>query len=99
MDKNIEQAKREFCEKWGWDCLYDTSNYDQCLSDLNALMDKQREEILASNEVLNDISDSLLDFIGECNRMISLYKNQRYTLAEQLRDKLSERLDDVMRGY
>ena len=51
------------------------------------------------NEVLADVSGSLFDFIKECDRMISLYKNQRYTQAEQLRDKLSERLDDVMRGY
>ena len=46
-----------------------------------------------------DVSGSLFDFVQECERMISLYKNQRYTQAEQLRDKLSERLDDVMRGY
>jgi len=46
-----------------------------------------------------DVSGSLFDFVQECDRMISLYKNQRYTQAEQLRDKLSERLDDVMRGY
>ena len=51
------------------------------------------------NEVLADVSGSLFDFIQECERMISLYKNQRYTQAEQLRDKLSERLDDVMRCY
>lgn len=51
------------------------------------------------NEVLSDANGSLLDFVQECERMISLYKDQRYTQAEQLRDKLSERLDDVMRGY
>ena len=51
------------------------------------------------NEVLADVSGSLFGFIQECDRMISLYKNQKYTQAEQLRDKLSERLDDVMRGY
>ena len=51
------------------------------------------------NEVLADVSGSLFDFVQECERMISLYKNQRYTQAEQLRDKLAERLDDVMRGY
>lgn len=51
------------------------------------------------NEVLADVSGSLFDFVQECDRMISLYKTKRYTQAEQLRDKLSERLDDVMRGY
>ena len=51
------------------------------------------------NEVLTDVSGSLFDFVQECERMISLYKNQRYTQAEQLRDKLSEKLDDVMQSY
>ena len=51
------------------------------------------------NEVLADVSGSLFDFIQEYERMILLYKNKRYTQAEQLRDKLSERLDDAMRGY
>ncbi len=49
------------------------------------------------NEVLADISEKLFDFIQDCNRMISLYKAQRYIQAEQLRDKLSDKLDDVMR--
>ena len=51
------------------------------------------------NEVLADVSGSLFDFVQEYERMILLYKNKRYTQAEQLRDKLSERLDDAMRGY
>ena len=49
------------------------------------------------NGVLADVSGSLFDFIQECDRMISLYKNQRYTQAEQLRDELADKLDDVMR--
>lgn len=51
------------------------------------------------NEILSNLSGSLFDFIKECERMISLYKNQKHLQAEKLRDKLSERLDDVMRGY
>ena len=64
-------------------------------------MEAEKDQITAKdgNEVLADFSGSLFDFVQECERMISLYKNQRYTQAEQLRDKLSERLDDVMRGY
>ena len=49
------------------------------------------------NEVLADISVSLLEFIEEVKHMMSLYGNKRYTQAEAKRDKLSEQLDDVMR--
>ena len=80
-----------------------------CRADLNAEtyqntlnnMETEKYQIAdkEGNEVLADVSGSLFDFVQECERMISLYKNQRYTQAEQLRDKLSERLDDVMRGY
>ena len=51
------------------------------------------------NEVLADVSVSLLEFIEEVKHMMSIYGNKRYTQAEQLRDKLLERLDDVMLGY
>jgi hypothetical protein len=50
------------------------------------------------NEVLADVSGSLFGFIQEVDRMISLYKKQRYTQAEQLKDKLADELDDLMRG-
>ena len=49
------------------------------------------------NEVLADVSVSFLEFIEEVKHMMSLYGNSRYTQAEAKRDKLSERLDDVMR--
>ena len=49
------------------------------------------------NEVLADVSVSLLEFIEEVKHMMSLYGNSRYTQAEAKCDKLSERLDDVMR--
>ena len=49
------------------------------------------------NEVLADVSVSLLEFIKEVKHMMSLYGNKRYTQAEAKRDKLSEQLDDVMR--
>lgn len=72
-------------------------------------MDRRRENIKNPSsplvkesmtaEPVTDVSGSFFDFIQECERMILLYKNKKYTQAEQLRDKLSERLDDVMRGY
>ena len=49
------------------------------------------------NEVLADVSVSLLEFIEEVKRMMDLYGASRYTQAEQIRDKLAEKLDDVMR--
>jgi hypothetical protein len=49
------------------------------------------------NEVLADVSVSLLDFIQEVKYMMSLYGASSYTIAEQTRDKLAEQLDDIMR--
>ena len=49
------------------------------------------------NEVLADVSVSLLEFIEEVKHMMSLYGASRYTQAEQIRDELAEKLDDVMR--
>ena len=51
------------------------------------------------NEVLADVSVSLFDFINDVDNMRQLYRLSRYTQAEQMRDKLAEKLDDVMRGY
>jgi hypothetical protein len=49
------------------------------------------------NEVLADVSVSLLDFIQEVKYMMGLYGASSYTTAEQTRDKLAEQLDDIMR--
>lgn len=49
------------------------------------------------NEVLADVSVSLLDFIQEVKYMMGLYGASNYTRAEQTRDKLAEQLDDIMR--
>ena len=49
------------------------------------------------NEVLADVSVSLLEFIEEVKHMMGLYGANRYTQAEQTRDELAEKLDDVMR--
>ena len=37
------------------------------------------------------------DFKNDLDRMIDLYERQKISLAENLRDELSERLDNVMR--
>ena len=49
------------------------------------------------NEVLADVSVSLLEFIEEVKHIMGLYGASRYTQAEQTRDELAEKLDDVMR--
>ena len=49
------------------------------------------------NEVLTDVSVSLLEFIEEVKHMMNLYGASHYTQAEQTRDELAEKLDDVMR--
>lgn len=49
------------------------------------------------NEVLADVSVSLLDFIQEVKHMMVLYGASSYTKAEQTRDELAEKLDDIMR--
>lgn len=51
----------------------------------------------AGNEVLADVSVSLLAFIEEVNCMMSLYGARSYTRAEQTRNELAEKLDDIMR--
>jgi len=50
------------------------------------------------NEVLADVSGSLFGFIQEVDRMIMLYERGKYTQAEQLKVKLADDLDDLMRG-
>lgn len=50
------------------------------------------------NEVLADVSGSLFEFIQEVDRMIMLYERGKYTQAEQLKVKLADDLDDLMRG-
>ena len=43
-----------------------------------------------------DLPDELIEFNEEVDRMMCLYKSQRYTQAEELRDELAKRLDDIM---
>lgn len=44
-----------------------------------------------------DVNESLFEFIKEVKYMMDLYGTGRYTRAEQMRDKLAEQLDDIMR--
>ena len=71
----------------------DPTDNQVSISVLNTLLDQQLPEQLA----LYGVSGSLLEFEDDVNRMMELYKAHRYTQAEQLRDQLAERLDDIMR--
>ena len=71
----------------------DLTDNQVSISVLNTLLDQQLPEQLA----LYGVSGSLLEFEDDVNRMMELYKIHRYTQAEQLRDELAERLDDIMR--
>ena len=44
-----------------------------------------------------NVSSALQDFMDDVEYMMKLYGNQRYTQAEKERDKLAEKLDDIMR--
>jgi len=51
------------------------------------------------DEVLTDISKSLFNFINDVDSMRQLNRLGKYTQAEQMRDDISDKLDDVMRGF
>lgn len=59
-------------------------------------LDNEKAAIgLAKKEKLNN--EIFNDFINDIAYMRQLYKNQRYTQAERERDRLAEKLDDIMR--
>jgi ElaB/YqjD/DUF883 family membrane-anchored ribosome-binding protein len=61
---------------------------------------EQSKEQLAVTDIHNakpNVSGALQDFMDEVEHMMKLYGNQRYTQAEEQRDKLAEKLDDIMR--
>lgn len=61
----------------------------------------QNRSLVEENERLREMTvcdDVSKDFINQVERMRELYSKQRYTQAEQLRDRLGKDLDDVMRS-
>ena len=47
---------------------------------------------------ITDLPDEKnIEFYEEVEYMQKLYKNRNYTQAEEVRDKLAEKLDDIMR--
>ena len=46
---------------------------------------------------MSENEEQLQEFVDNIRWMNSLYNAGRYTKAEQVRDELAERLDDIMR--
>jgi len=59
------------------------------------VLEKHLKEQLLQRAVSGSLP--LIEFIEEIEYMMKLYGNQRYTQAESQRDKLAEKLDDIMR--
>tara|TARA_X000001382_G_scaffold123112_1_gene106589 strand:- start:2196 stop:2525 length:330 start_codon:yes stop_codon:yes gene_type:complete len=64
---------------------------------VEARQEMERRIKVNNNFVLADVNVSLLEFIEEVKYMMHLYGVRRYTHAEQTRNELSEKLDDIMR--
>jgi len=58
---------------------------------------KVKESLVENLGVLTSVSGTLFEFNEEIDRMMELYGVGRYTQAEELRDELAEKLDDIMR--
>jgi len=68
-----------------------TANEAKMFINLLTALDKEIEQG-------EEVTDGELDeFIYDIKHMQGLYQNQRYTQAEEWKNKLTERLDDVMR--
>jgi hypothetical protein len=63
---------------------------DRCLN-----MEAQLKDVPPAPVEAED--SPLTDFIQRVEYMQALYRDQRYTKAEQVRDELAEKLDDLMR--
>ena len=76
------------------------TDYDQYLADeLGRHQREQAERPEPDKPEYEPAGGSLplIEFIEEIEYMIKLYGNRRYTQAEAERDKLAEKLDDIMR--
>jgi len=54
-------------------------------------------ERLKGRNILSGEPELFVDFVNDVQRMKFLYQKGKYTLAEETRDQLRERLDDIMR--
>jgi len=73
-------------------CYWKTDADNVCAA-LNA--QHEANKISLNPPVISSVP--LIEFIEEIEYMMNLYGKQRYTQAEAQRDKLAEKLDDIMR--
>jgi hypothetical protein len=95
IDKNeseLEKMKREALE---WLERYGKTAPPFISVAVNAFNPVFQSEGEGEEEIHNNKNQ---DFYEEIEYMQGLYKKERYTQAEQLRDKLADKLDDIMRG-
>ncbi len=60
-------------------------------------LDDEKAAIGLAKKQQEKDDNTFFEFIEEISYMRNLYKNQRYTHAEKVRDKLKDKLDDIMR--
>lgn len=73
------------------------TDYDDAIQAMKDYAEQEVAKAISSNQpVMRSLP--LQEFIDEVEYMQGLYGKQRYTQAEQVRDKLAEKLDDVMRS-
>ena len=91
---DLEQLLRQAWNS-GMGSYHDTKTSKQLKVEEDDFIDSMEDELNLFS--IHNVSGSLLEFNDDVDRMIELYKAHRYTQAEQLRDELAERLDDIMR--
>lgn len=89
---------KEQQEAWVNAYVKEKHNADECIGFIDGV--NKALGVVKNNIVLPDVMCSLplQEFMDEVEYMQGLYGKQRYTQAEQVRDKLAEKLDDVMRA-
>ena len=91
---DLEQLLRQAWNS-GMSSYHDTKTSKQLKVEEDDFIDSMEDELNLFS--IPDVSGSLLEFNDDVDRMMQLYGNSRYTQAEELRDDLAERLDDIMR--
>lgn len=90
LEKLLRQAWNS-----GMGSYHDTKTSKQLKVEEEDFIDSMEDELNLFS--IHDVSGSLLEFNDEVDRMMGLYKAHRYTQAEELRDELAKKLDDIMR--
>jgi hypothetical protein len=88
---------KEQQEAWVNTYVKEKHTIDECIGFIDGI-NKALEVISKKFNTTIAHSLPLSEFMNEVEYMQGLYEKQKYTQAEQVRDKLAEKLDDVMRA-